>query len=276
MEPITVYEAGRHRTVGLASMARDISRMRELIWRLFLRDFVARYRQSVLGYAWVLGPPLVTVVVFTFLTRSRVLTVEATALPYPAFVLLGMTVWGLFASGLTALTASLAGAANVIQRINFPREAVTFAAAGQAVFETLVRAVILVPAFLLLGAHVRWTTVFVPLLFVPLILLTLGAGFLLAVLNVVSRDVNTAVGLVLQLGIFVTPVVYPAPTTWPLAVMNLINPVSPIVASAHDLVSRGSLSMPLPLAVSCGISVLLFGAGWRVIRLAQPIIGERV
>src|SRR5438552_13941529 len=93
------------------SMFRDLWGTRELIVRLFLRDFAARYKQSILGYLWALGPPLITVVVFTLLTGARVLNVEDPGMPYPAFVLLGLTVWGLFAGALTSITSSLTGAA---------------------------------------------------------------------------------------------------------------------------------------------------------------------
>jgi lipopolysaccharide transport system permease protein len=83
-------------------MGRDLIRSRELIWRLVLRDLSARYRQSVLGYFWTVTPTIVTVVIFSYLNRLRILPIGETEIPYPCYVLLGLTVWQLFASGLAA------------------------------------------------------------------------------------------------------------------------------------------------------------------------------
>ncbi len=257
-------------------MIGDVISSRELIWRLFVRDFAAKYEQSALGYLWALGPPLVTVAIFTFLTRNRVISVGETALPYPAFVLLGLTVWGLFSGSLMSITSSLTGAANVIKKMNFPREALVFAALGQALVDTLIRTVLLALFFVWYGVPVRWTIALIPLLFAPMLMLTIGAGFLLSTLNAIIRDVSSALGLALQFAMFLTPVVYPAPKEWPFILINYVNPVSAFVVAAHDLASKGALTMPATLISSSLFGLLLFLLGWRVFRLAQPIVGERV
>ena len=133
-----VYTPHGHLGIGLGAwreMTQELVESRELTWRLFLRDFSARYRQSVLGYIWAIVPALVTTFVFTWLNRSHVLAIEGTKLPYPVFVLLGMTVWQLFSGGLTNATQSMVGASALITKINFPRETLVIAAFGQAIFE---------------------------------------------------------------------------------------------------------------------------------------------
>ncbi len=272
---LTIYQAERSSS-RWSIMFGEVIQSRELIWRLFVRDFAAKYEQSVLGYVWALGPPIVTVAIFTFLTRNRVLSVGETGLPYPAFVLLGLTIWGLFSSALMGTTSSLTSAANVIKKMNFPREALVFAALGQALVETLIRTILLALLFIWYGIPLRWTMAFVPLIFVPLLLLTIGAGFLLATLNAIIRDVSNALGVGLQFAMFLTPIVYPAPKEWPFVLVNYLNPVSAFVTATQDWVSHGELSMPMALVSSSLFAVLLFFVGWRVFRLAQPIIGERI
>ena len=81
-----------------------------------MRDLSARYRQSVFGYIWAIMPAIATVITFTYLNRSKILPIGETDIPYPAYVLLGMTVWQLFTTGLTRTTQSLVGAGSL--RVN--------------------------------------------------------------------------------------------------------------------------------------------------------------
>ena len=112
-------------------MMRELIQSRELMWRLFLRDLSARYRQSVFGYVWAVMPAIVTVATFTYLKGSGTLPIGETNMPYPAYVLLGMSVWQLFATGLTRTTQSLVQASAIITKINFARETLVLAAFGE-------------------------------------------------------------------------------------------------------------------------------------------------
>ena len=265
---------------GLAAwreMIQELRDSRELTWRLFLRDFAARYRQSVLGYVWAIVPVLVTVVTFTWLNRANVLPIRGTLLPYPLFVLLGMTVWQLFAGGLTNATQSLVGASALITKINFPRETLVIAAFGQALFELVIRVVLLTMAFALYHTMPKWTIVLVPFALIPLCLLTMGLGFLSALVNGVLRDTGQFILFALTFWMFLTPVVYPAPVShgaksW----LYALNPVSAYVTAAQDLTSRGHLTQPLVFGVGCILSLIVFLLGWRLFHLTETRIAERV
>lgn len=257
-------------------MFAGLGTVRTLVWYLFERDFRAQYKQSFLGYSAVLAPPLITAAIFTFVARTRIVPIGATTLPYPMFVLLGLTVWGLFAGVVTAGTSSLSAAANLLHKMNFPREAIVVAAAGRPLTETLIRCVPLALLAAWLHAPVAWTVVLVPLVLAPLVLFALGVAFVASILNGVSRDVAMAVGLALQIGMFLTPVAYPPPTTWPFVLVNHLNPVSGFLIAIQDLVSLGTLTQPRLLLTSSLIGVTAFLAGWRLFRLAQPLITERL
>ena len=264
--------------IGLAAWREMIAEMvdsRELTWRLFLRDFSARYRQSVLGYIWAILPALVTTATFTWLNRSHVLPIAGTTLPYPVFVLLGMTVWQLFASGLTNATNSLVGASALITKINFPRETLVISAYGQAIFEFGIRIFLLAAAFALYRVVPAWTIILIPLVMIPLSLLTLGLGCVFALINGVMRDAGQVVTFLLTFWMFLTPVVYPVkPGSHSL--LNVVNPVSPFVIAAQDLATTGHLTQPLNFAIGCAVSVVVFLLGWRVFHLTEPRIVERV
>lgn len=278
MQAEVVYRPDRYRGLGLAcwrEMVTELWQHRELTWRLFLRDFSARYRQSFGGYLWAILPMVATAATFSWLNRTKVLPIAETSLPYPVFVLLGMTVWQLFAGGLTGATQSLIEAGSLIVKIAFPRETLVLAAFGQTLFEFALRLVLVAAAFALYGVAPAVGLVFLPLLLIPLCLLTLGLGFLLSLINGVMRDVGQMLTLLLMFWMFLTPVVYPAPPGAG-SLLTLLNPVSPFLIAAQDLASRGTLSHPGSFAIGSLVSCVVFLGGWRIFHLTEPRIAERV
>ena len=103
----------------------------------------------------------------------------------------------------------------------------------------------------------------------------LSLGFLFALLNGVARDTGQLVSLLLPFWMFLTPVIYPAPTQGAKALINVLNPISPYVIAVQDLVSRGYLTQPTGLAVGCLVSVAVFLFSWRAFHLTEPRIAER-
>ena len=257
-------------------MFRELARSRELIWRLFLRDLSGRYRQSVLGYLWAVLPAIMMVVTFTYLNRSKILPISQTDIPYPAYVMLGMTVWQLFSMGLVRTTHSLANARSIILKINFSREALLLSAFGESIFNFLIRLVLVIVIFCWLRVVPAWTIVWIPFILVGLSLLSIGLGFFLSIANAVFRDIGNSLTLMLTFAMFLCPVIYPAPTQWPKVLINYLNPVSPYIIAVQDLVSKGYLTQPIPLLCTFIFSVLIFLLGWRFFHLAMSRIAERL
>ena len=192
---------------------------RELTWRLFIRDFSARYKQSVLGVAWAVILPIIAVGTFVILNRSGLLNVGDTGVPYPVYALLGLTIWQVFAGGLTACSNAIISGGSMVIKINFPKETLVIAAMGQAIFELLVRIILLAIVMIIFQASPTWTVVFFPVTLLPLVMLTLGLGLSLSLINVVLRDVASIVTLTTTFLMFLTPVIYPAPNTGSLATL---------------------------------------------------------
>lgn len=257
-------------------MAVGVVRSRGLTWRLFLRQISARYRQSVLGYVWAVVPAIVTVATFTFLNRSEVLSIGETDIPYPAYVLLGMTVWQLFSNGITSTAQSVSNAGDMIKKVRFPHESLVLAAFGQSVLDFLIRLVLLAAVLAWFRVELAATVLWTPLVLLGLSVLTVGCGYLLALANAVFRDISNALGVLMTFAMFVTPVVYPPPTTWPTSLINYVNPVSPFIIAAQDLTTKGYLTHPEALVLGCGVAVLVFVVGWRTFHVAMPRIVERV
>jgi lipopolysaccharide transport system permease protein len=260
----------------LREMWDDLCRSRELAWRLILRDLSARYRQSFLGYLWAVFPVLLTTLTFTMLRSARVLSIEAGEVPYPLFVLIGATVWQLFAGVLTAVTQSLAGASSLLAKVSFPRVALLLAALGLPLVEFAIRLAVLLAAFRLYGVPPAWGFVLLPLALIPLCALALGLGGLTALANAVARDAGSLVTLALTFWMFVTPVVYPIPQQGTARLFHLLNPVSPFVVAARDLSTRGALSQPELYAGACLAAAAILALGWWAFHSLEPRIAERI
>ena len=278
MVPVKIYTPDLVQRMGWRlwpEMLRDLLRSRELIWRLMVRDLSVRYRQSILGYAWAILPPIVMVAVFTFLLRTRILNIGQTSFPYISYALWSIGLWQLFSGSLQACTNSLTSAGSLVTKINFPKEAMIFGAVGQPLFDFLVRLIPVIIVFIWQGVVPAWQALFLPFVFVPILLLALGFGFVLAVANLLLRDIGNALGIVLTFGMFLAPIVYPPPVDWPFVLVNVLNPFSPLLIASQDLVSTGHLSMPSAFALAWLFSLIVFLLGWRFFRMAINRIAER-
>jgi lipopolysaccharide transport system permease protein len=253
---------------------REFLDSRELIWRLILRDISARYRQSVLSYLWAIIPSIATVAVFVLLKTSGTIPISETPIPYVAYALWGISLWQLFTGCLASSTGSLAAAGSLVTKVNFPKVALVFASAGSPIFDFVVRLVPLAVIFTSYGVPFKWQTIFMPFTLAPLILLALGVGFVMSVANLVLRDVGNALGIALTLGMFITPVLYPPPFEWPFVLINIVNPVSPLLIASQDLVAYGGLTMSAAFISSWIFSLLVFLAGWRFFNLALPRVSQ--
>ena len=252
---------------GWTIMFQELVESRRLIWLLILRDLSIRYRQSILGYVWAVVPQTATVAVFAFLHASRVLPIGETKIPYIAYSLWGISIWQFFAGCLTNCANSLTASGSLVTKINFPREALVIAALGQPAFDFVVRLIPIIAVFIWCGVLPSWESMFMPLLLVPVVLLALGLGFVLSIANLVIRDTANALGTALTIGMFLTPVLYPPPVRWPFYLINLCNPLSPLLAASQDLIAEGFLTRPNMFAAACVFSVILFLAGWRAFRI---------
>ena len=274
----TLYVPDRIRKLGWRvwnQMFRDLLASRDLIWRLFVRDWTAQYRQSWLGYLWAVAPAVVTVAAFS-VVRRHVLPHFDTPVPYVLYGLWGASVWQLFAGCYNAAAQSLSGSGTLVARINFPKDALVFSSLGKGLFEFMVRLALLAGLFACYRTAPAWTAVFLPVAILPILLMALGMGLIVSVVTTAGTDLSNAIVMALNFGMLVTPgVLYPAIERWPAMLLNWVNPLSPVLIATHDLLERGCLTAPGAYAAACLFSILLFLVGWRFFCLALPRVAER-
>lgn len=260
----------------LLSMWQDIKASRELAWRLFVRDMSARYRQSFLGVFWAFLPPILTGMVFIILQSKNVVNFGETDVPYPVFVLVGTILWQIFTESLNAPLKITISAKQMLAKINFPREALIAAAFYEILFNLLIKSIVLAGIFIFFKVQVTWGLLLAPMAMLMLIFLGMTIGLFITPFGVLYSDVSSALIIVIQLLFFITPVVYPPPQSFPYSLVATLNPVSPILIGARDLLTKGTMTNIEPFLIVSGLTFIALFISWIIYRLAFPIIIERM
>ena len=188
---------------------RELWAYRELLYFLVWRDIKVRYKQTVLGAAWAVLQPAMTMVVFTIFF-GRLAQVGSDGLPYPIFSFVALLPWTFFAQGLAGSANSVVGSANLITKVYFPRLIIPIAAVAAGVVDFAIASALLLPLMMYFHIQPGRTVLVAPLFLLMAFVASLGAGLWLAALNARYRDVRHVFPFLIQMWLFVTPVIYPA------------------------------------------------------------------
>jgi lipopolysaccharide transport system permease protein len=188
---------------------RELWGFRELLFFLVWRDIKVRYKQTLLGAAWAILQPFMTMVVFTIFF-GNLAGIASEGVPYPIFSYTALLVWTLVAQGLTQSSQSLVGSANLIRKVYFPRIVIPLSSILAGMVDFALAFLMLLAMMVYFGVWPGPNIVFLPLLLVIAVGTTLGTGLWLSALNVRYRDVRYVVPFLIQIWLFVTPVIYPA------------------------------------------------------------------
>jgi lipopolysaccharide transport system permease protein len=182
---------------------------RELIYFLARRDVSIRYKQSAIGVAWAVLQPVLLALVFSVFLGLLAKVPSDYGVPYPVFAVAGLVLWLYFSLALARSADSAVASANLISKIWFPRIILPVAAVLPPTLDFVIAAVVVLASMAIYGVAPSPFVVLLPLI-VPLVLATaLGFGIWFAALNVKYRDVGVAIPFLIQVGLFVTPIIYP-------------------------------------------------------------------
>lgn len=266
----------RHPRQLFQSMWQDLLASRELAWRLMVRDISAQYRQSILGILWAFLPPIAMAMVFVILNSRKLINIGETNIPYTAFAMFGTVLWQVFVDSLNAPLKTVTASKPILAKINIPKEALILSAIGHTLFNLGIKLLILVVVFVIYEMPLSWGIPLSLLAVLVLVLLGTTFGLLLTPVGILYTDIAQGLTLVTGLWFFITPVVYPPPTTFPFSLLAILNPVSPILVGARDLATQGVLQNPIPFFVVTSIMLVVLGVSWVIYRLAVPILVERM
>lgn len=256
---------------------RDLWLYRELVYFLTWRDLKVRYKQTLLGAAWAILQPFLTMVVFTIFFGNFA-KVSSEGLPYPVFSYTALLPWGLFAKALNDASRSLVGNSHMLTKIYFPRLILPLASVLSGVVDFGIAFLFLLGMMAYYGIYPTWGILILPVLLLLALVTALGVGLWLSALNVLYRDVGYALPFLTQLWMFVSPIIYSintVPEQWRL--LYALNPMTGVVQGFRwALLGSQTEQLGPILAISSGMALLILISGLFYFRRMERLFADRV
>jgi lipopolysaccharide transport system permease protein len=254
---------------------RDVWRYRELFWFLVWRDILVRYKQTVIGVAWSIIRPLVTMLAFT-VVFGMLAKLPSDGVPYPLLVFAAMLPWNFFSNALSESSSSLISNSNLLTKVYFPRIIVPVSSIIASLIDFGISLVIMATIMLWYGYLPDWRIVTLPLFLLLALLPVAGAGLLLSALNVKYRDFRYVVPFILQFGLYVSPVGFASsivPEKWRL--LYALNPMVGVIDGFRWALLNGTIEPYWPgLVLSTSLSLSLLVMGFWFFRKTERILAD--
>lgn len=241
---------------------KEILRYKELLYIFIWRDIKVRYKQTILGFLWVIFQPSVTTVVFTIFF-GNLAKIPSGNLPYSLFVLIGLVFWSFFSNAVSAASNSMLANEGIIKKVYFPKIILPFSAILISLFDFSITLAILFifAAFLGFYPHILGVII-IPIAILVISITAVGLGTFLAAVNVKYRDVRYVLPYFIQILLFLTPVIYP------LTIVSdrnkyimALNPMTSVVETVRVVFSRGQFINISLILISLTSSIIIFLLG---------------
>ncbi|HME44450.1 MAG TPA: ABC transporter permease [Syntrophorhabdales bacterium] len=278
---VTIYEPYSRQKIGFLKtwilMVNNIASSRQLIYQLFKRDFFASYKKSFLGISWIILGPLFGIISWVFMNATGILNPGDVGIPYPAYVLLSTSIWGLFVGFFTAAQGTLGSGAAFIMQVKYPHEALLLKQMAQLMANFIITFLLNVAVLIAFGVIPSWKIVFFPILILPLFFLGAGIGLVVSVVGVVAAEIQTGVNLILGFLIYVTPVIY-APTFQNPVLQTIIkwNPLTYLIGIPRDIIIYGRVDHLDRFVITSLVSLLVFSFSWRLFFVSEDKVIEKM
>ncbi len=273
-ERLLILEAGR----AERNYWSDLWHYRELFAILAWRDVAVRYKQTVIGIAWAVVRPLLTMVIFTVVFGKLAKLPTDGDVPYPVLVFAGMLPWFLFSSILGEASNSLVGNANLISKVYFPRLIVPASAGVVALVDFTINLLILFGLMVWYGFLPNWQIVFLPAFIVLAVLASLGPALYITALNVKYRDFRFIIPFVVQFGLYVSPVGFSSaviPEQWRF--WYSLNPVVGVIDGFRWCLLGGESQLYMPgFLASLAVVAFMLWYGVRYFRRTERTFADLV
>lgn len=277
---VVTYESDNSLKKGysqiFAEIISEIISNRWLTYQLFRRNFFAMYKQSFLGILWIIILPIINVGVFVVLNNSGIFNIGNIQVPYPIYAIAGMAFWQIFAVGLGSSAHALTSAGDMVTRINFSKKSLVFAPMGRTMVSLLIQLALVGVLLLFYRILPGPGILLIPVVVFPIVLLTLGLGFLVSIMNAIVNDIGNVLSLGITFLMYLTPVLYANPKIGILSHVTKYNPMYHFVSAGRDLILDGRINEIQGFLFSVLFSVALFVVGLVIFHLTETRIAERI
>ena len=250
---------------------------KEFIWQLFKRDYVGTYKKSFLGVAWIFIAPVLGIISWVFLKETGLLQPGEMGIPYPAYVLIGTSMWGLFVGFYNAAQETLTAGKDIVMQINYSHEALLIKQTAQHLADFSITLLVTLLVLALFGILPVWQSIFFPLVVIPIFFLGAGLGLIGSMIAIVAVDLTKLANVVLTLLMWASPIIYTSNIKHPLVqTINHWNPLTYLVCSARDIIIYGRLFDTTGFFISAAISLIIFMLSWRLFFISEDSLIERM
>lgn len=259
----------------LREMVKDVSSSRDLAWRLTMRDFKGQYRQSFLGVFWVFITPLMSALVWIFLNASGAVRIADAGIPYPAYVFSGTMLWSILTESVNMPLKQTIAAKSILSKINFPKESLLLAGLYKILGNTLIKVILIITVLSIFKIYPTNNLLALPLVLLGTILFGFTIGLLATPLGMLYTDVGRAIPMVMQLLMYLSPVVYIVADEGWLSKIIAMNPTTTLIINGrHAFIGSPFENLPY-FGIISAVMLVLFFIGWLFYRFSIPIIVER-
>lgn len=239
---------------------RELWQYRELFWFLALRDILARYKQTMIGIAWAVIQPILTMIIFTIIF-GRLANLPSDGAPYPILTFTALLPWYFFSNSMSSAGQSVLAKSALITKIYFPRLIIPTSAVISGTIDFMISFIILVGLMFWYGIAPTINVIFLPLFLLLAFITALGIGLWISALTVEFRDVNYILPFLVQVGLYISPVAYSSsviPSKWRL--LYSLNPMVGVIDGFRWCI-LGTVVPHWGGVIISGISVLILFIG---------------
>jgi lipopolysaccharide transport system permease protein len=260
------FEAADNRLIRPRYSLQDVVRHRTFLAYWVRRNILARYRQTTLGPIWALVLPIISGVVYAFVF-GVFLGLRAGPVPYAVFAITNLVLWAYATRTILTGPAALLGNLDLITRVRFPREVLPLGVWLESLTDLALSSVVVAGFFVYYDVPVTRYTALAPLVFLVFSMFVLGVAFLTSAIAISVRDLIHVMPMLLQLLLYLAPVVYPLAIVPPAyRSVYLANPVAVVFAAFEETLFLGRFTLGTELAVSGAVSAALLAVGYRLFK----------
>ncbi len=265
----------RHPRHFLRTSLSDLKRSLELAIRIFSRDLRAQYRETLLGLIWLWVPALSVSGSFLLAQQANLISVDATGIPYPAYVLISTILWQLFAETLAAPVRAIESAKPLLAKVRFPAESMILAKLMEVLLGFAVKLPLIIGVMIYFKIQPTWEILAAPVGLFALLALGLFVGMALVPVGGLYQDVGRSIPIAMTFLMFLTPVVFSPDIGGTLGAIVRVNPVTYPLVTTRALITGMPVTDWAPFGLVLGLSLFGLLASWLVVRISIPILVER-
>lgn len=251
-----------------------IVKYKDVFWQLTFREIKARYKQSILGFAWAILVPLLNLLVLS-VVFSNLFKIPTGGVPYPVYLFVALVPWTFFSNAILASTSSIISNAALITKIYLPREIFPISTVTSKLVDLFLTSVVLFVFLIFYGVSIKITFIYLPLILLIQLILMLGIAFILSATNVYFRDIENVQGVFMTIWLYLTPVIY-SPSLIPenLRLIFFINPMTGIINAYRDVILYNISPLNLNFLYSFFASILIFIVGFLFFKNSSKFFAD--